>query len=123
MVSSEFAVGQRSVFASTLLSARVSALAGAPPPHAKLVCPTAQCLYERLHLWKEQTPNPTPDKVKSLYNAQQQFLVVQGQDKDLGTASPLGFGDSVVLSSSEARMILPVSAFLSSSSALLDSGP
>lgn len=90
VVSSEFAVGQRSVFASTLLSARVSALAGAPPPHAKLVCPAAQCLYERLHLWKEQTPNPTPDKVKSLYNAQQQFLVVQGQDKDLGTGSAIG---------------------------------
>lgn len=61
MVSSEFAVGQRSVFASTLISAGVSALAGAPlPPHAKLVCPMAQCLYERLHLWKEQTPEAQP---------------------------------------------------------------
>lgn len=35
-------------------------------------------------------PNPTPDKVKSLYNAQRQFLVVQGQDKDLGTGSAIG---------------------------------
>lgn len=35
-------------------------------------------------------PNPTPDKAKSLYNAQQQFLVVQGQDKDLGTGSATG---------------------------------
>lgn len=35
-------------------------------------------------------PNPTPDKAKSLYNAQQQFLVVQGQDKDLGTGSAIG---------------------------------
>lgn len=60
MVSSEFAVGQKSVFASTLLSVRTSALASAPRPHAKLVCPTAQCLYERLHLWKEQTPEAQP---------------------------------------------------------------
>lgn len=73
MVSSEFAVGQKSVFASTLLSVRTSALASVPPPPMLSLFVLRPSVSMKDYICGRNRylkPNPTPDKAKSLYNAQ-----------------------------------------------------